>query len=207
MMFSGNFGCTRFDRFNKNLNVLLLFRENVCSILSAYLLFKAPFCPPKPIPPEVCLAPSSYEENMKTLWMRPVHTDVNLIAGNCSFSAHRCLLAAASPAFHRLFLMELVQELTPRSSSESSMVNFYVSFNSFYFVNFQCLSRNSFGDFTFFSSRSALSGKPRLAILMTTPSASYETINLNLQSKFVLDCKRIRGNPNRFFHWSIFCFV
>ena len=59
---------------------------------------------------------------MKSLWMRPVHTDVTLIAGNCSFSAHRCLLAAASPAFHRLFSMELVQELTPRSSSESSMV-------------------------------------------------------------------------------------
>ncbi|XP_024936288.1 rho-related BTB domain-containing protein 1 isoform X2 [Cephus cinctus] len=86
-------------------------------------LLQAPFCPPKPIPPEVSLAPSTYEENMKALWTRPVHTDVTLIAGNCSFPAHRCLLAAASPAFHRLFSMELVQELTPRSSSESSMVS------------------------------------------------------------------------------------
>ncbi|KOC70979.1 Rho-related BTB domain-containing protein 2 [Habropoda laboriosa] len=86
-------------------------------------LLQAPFCPPKPVPPEVCLAVSTYEENMKTLWTKPVHTDVTLIAGNCSFSAHRCLLAAASPAFHRLFSMELVQEQTPRSSSESSMVS------------------------------------------------------------------------------------
>ncbi|XP_017754430.1 PREDICTED: rho-related BTB domain-containing protein 1 isoform X2 [Eufriesea mexicana] len=86
-------------------------------------LLQAPFCPPKPVPPEVCLAPSTYEENMKTLWTKPVHTDVTLIAGNCTFSAHRCLLAAASPAFHRLFSMELVQEQTPRSSSESSMVS------------------------------------------------------------------------------------
>ncbi|XP_076240454.1 rho-related BTB domain containing isoform X1 [Calliopsis andreniformis] len=86
-------------------------------------LLQAPFCPPKPVPPEVCLAGSTYEENMKTLWTKPVHTDVTLIAGNCSFSAHRCLLAAASPAFHRLFTMELVQEQTPRSSSESSMVS------------------------------------------------------------------------------------
>ncbi|XP_029164826.1 rho-related BTB domain-containing protein 1 isoform X3 [Nylanderia fulva] len=85
-------------------------------------LLQAPFCPPKPVPPEVCLAASTYEENMKSLWTRPVHTDVTLIASNCTFLAHRCLLAAASPAFHRLFSMELSHELTPRSSSESSMV-------------------------------------------------------------------------------------
>ncbi|XP_034179954.1 rho-related BTB domain containing isoform X1 [Osmia lignaria lignaria] len=86
-------------------------------------LLQAPFCPPKPVPPEVCLAVSTYEENMRTLWTKPVHTDVTLIAGNCTFSAHRCLLAAASPAFHRLFSTELIQEQTPRSSSESSMVS------------------------------------------------------------------------------------
>ncbi|XP_036149562.1 rho-related BTB domain-containing protein 1 isoform X3 [Monomorium pharaonis] len=85
-------------------------------------LLQAPFCPPKPVPPKVCLAPSTYEENMKSLWTKPVHTDVTLITSNCTFLAHRCLLAAASPAFHRLFSMELAQELTPRSSSESSMV-------------------------------------------------------------------------------------
>ncbi|XP_012260254.1 rho-related BTB domain-containing protein 1 isoform X2 [Athalia rosae] len=86
-------------------------------------LLQAPFCPPKPIPPEVSLAPSTYEENFKALWMKPVHTDVILVAGGTSFPAHRCLLAAASPAFHWLFSIELVQELTPRSSSESSMVS------------------------------------------------------------------------------------
>ncbi|XP_070530237.1 rho-related BTB domain-containing protein 2 isoform X4 [Cardiocondyla obscurior] len=86
-------------------------------------LLQAPFCPPKPVPPKVCLAVSTYEENMKSLWTRPVHTDVTLIASNCTFGVHRCLLAAASPAFYRLFSMELAQELTPRSSSESSMVS------------------------------------------------------------------------------------
>lgn len=100
--------------------------------LIEHIIFQAPFCPPKPVPPEVCLAASTYEENMKTLWTKPVHTDVTLIAGNCTFSAHRCLLAAASPAFHRLFSMELVQEQTPRSSSESSMV-FSVSYYPFIF--------------------------------------------------------------------------
>ncbi|XP_046416352.1 rho-related BTB domain-containing protein 1 isoform X1 [Neodiprion virginianus] len=86
-------------------------------------LLQAPFCPPKPIPPEVTLAPSTYEDNFKALWMKPVHTDVILVTGGTSFPAHRCLLAAASPAFHWLFSIELVQELTPRSSSESSMVS------------------------------------------------------------------------------------
>ncbi|XP_014604016.1 PREDICTED: rho-related BTB domain-containing protein 1 isoform X1 [Polistes canadensis] len=86
-------------------------------------LLQAPFCPPKPVPPEVYLTASTYEENMKTLWTKPVHTDVTLITGNCTFPAHRCLLAAASPAFHRLFSTELAHEHTPRSSSESSMVS------------------------------------------------------------------------------------
>ncbi|XP_014216042.1 rho-related BTB domain-containing protein 1 isoform X2 [Copidosoma floridanum] len=86
-------------------------------------LLQAPFCPPKPMPPEVCLATSTYEENIKSLWTRLDHTDVTIVAGNCSFFAHRCILASASPAFHRLFTMELVQEYTPRSSSESSMVS------------------------------------------------------------------------------------
>ncbi|XP_058802582.1 rho-related BTB domain-containing protein 1 isoform X2 [Phymastichus coffea] len=86
-------------------------------------LLQAPFCPPKPLPPEVTLAPSTYEENIKSLWTRLDKTDVALVAGGQSFNAHRCFLAAASPTFYRLFTMELIQEYTPRSSSESSMVS------------------------------------------------------------------------------------
>lgn len=104
--------------YSKSSHVLFINNDKSCDNFA----WQAPFCPPKPVPPEVCLAASTYEENMKSLWTRPVHTDVTLIAGNCTFLAHRCLLAAASPAFHRLFSMELSHELTPRSSSESSMV-------------------------------------------------------------------------------------
>jgi len=96
--------------------------RSVLVVINLDFVQQAPFCPPKPVPPEMCLAASTYEENMKSLWTRPVHTDVTLIAGNCTFLAHRCLLAAASPTFHRLFSVELAHELTPRSSSESSMV-------------------------------------------------------------------------------------
>lgn len=86
-------------------------------------MFQAPFCPPKPIPPEVNLAPSTYEDNIKSLWASLDHTDVCLVAGNYSYSAHRCFLAAASHAFYELFTMELIHEYTPRSSSDSSMVS------------------------------------------------------------------------------------
>ncbi|KAF7995181.1 hypothetical protein HCN44_004653 [Aphidius gifuensis] len=86
-------------------------------------LMQTPFCPPKPIAPVVCLTPSTYDDNMKSLWTRPVHTDVAFIVGTCTFTAHRCLLSAASPTFQRLFSMELTHELTPRSSSESSMAS------------------------------------------------------------------------------------
>ena len=83
---------------------------------------KAPFCPPKPMPPEIIVSLSTYDENIKQLWSRLDHTDVTLVAGNLSFSAHRCFLAAASPAFLRLFSTDLIQECT-RSSSDSSMVS------------------------------------------------------------------------------------
>jgi len=46
-----------------------------------------------------------------------------LVAGSVGFSAHRFILAAASPAFHRLLMMDLSSELGARSSSESSMVS------------------------------------------------------------------------------------
>ena len=101
-----------------------------------FCFLKAPFCPPKPMPPKITHATSTYEDNIKSLWHSLDHTDVNLVTGNHSYSAHRCFLAAASPAFYRLFTMELVQEYTPRSSSDSSMVNIRFSFKFTYRLKF-----------------------------------------------------------------------
>ncbi|KAL7299662.1 hypothetical protein TKK_0007421 [Trichogramma kaykai] len=91
---------------------------------------QAPFCPPKPRAPELHLAPSSYEDNLAALWQSLEHTDVVLVCtdgsgnNNDAFEAHRCILAAASPAFHRLFTVDVInnqqQVGTPRSSSDSS---------------------------------------------------------------------------------------
>ncbi|XP_014222157.1 rho-related BTB domain-containing protein 1 isoform X1 [Trichogramma pretiosum] len=91
---------------------------------------QAPFCPPEPRAPELQLATSSYEDNIAALWQSLEHTDVVLVCADNNnddaFEAHRCFLAAASPAFHRLFTMDVLnnhqqQQLgTPRSSSDSS---------------------------------------------------------------------------------------
>jgi Rho-related BTB domain-containing protein 1/2 len=60
---------------------------------------------------------------MQALWLQQAYTDVILVAGSVGFSAHRFILAAASPAFQRLLMMDLSSELGARSSSESSMVS------------------------------------------------------------------------------------
>ncbi|XP_049777442.1 rho-related BTB domain-containing protein 1 [Schistocerca cancellata] len=84
-------------------------------------LLQAPFRPPKPLPPELHVTASSYAENMQALWLHQAYTDVVFVAGSIGFSAHRFVLAAASPTFHKLLVAGL--DLGVRSSSESSMVS------------------------------------------------------------------------------------
>lgn len=86
-------------------------------------LLQTPFLPPKPLPPEVLISPSMYQENMTSLWINQMHTDLVLVAGTVGFPVHRFILAASSIAFHRLLTMELTSEMGARSSSESSMVS------------------------------------------------------------------------------------
>ncbi|XP_021938929.1 rho-related BTB domain-containing protein 1-like [Zootermopsis nevadensis] len=86
-------------------------------------LLQAPFRPPMPPNPELHVAASTYTENVQALWLQQAYADVILVAGSVGFSAHRFILAAASPAFHRLLMMDLSNELGARSSSESSMVS------------------------------------------------------------------------------------
>ncbi|XP_063239432.1 rho-related BTB domain-containing protein 2 isoform X2 [Bacillus rossius redtenbacheri] len=86
-------------------------------------LLQAPFLPPKPQPPELHIAGSTYQENLLALWAAQAYTDVILVAGSVGFSAHRFVLAATSPAFHRLLTADLASDMGARSSSESSMVS------------------------------------------------------------------------------------
>lgn len=91
--------------------------------MTRVLVLQAPYCPPKPRVPEVHVASSSYEDSLQWLLHSQAHADVILVAGARGFSAHRFLLAAASPALTRLLCTDLTSELSTRSASESSMVS------------------------------------------------------------------------------------
>ncbi|KAL0277501.1 UNVERIFIED_CONTAM: hypothetical protein PYX00_004753 [Menopon gallinae] len=86
-------------------------------------LLQAPYMPPKPRPPEVYVSESTYEENCLSMWLAQAHTDVILVSGGIGYSAHKFILAAGSPAFQRLLLLDLNCDSMARSSSDSSMTS------------------------------------------------------------------------------------
>ncbi|XP_034254976.1 rho-related BTB domain-containing protein 1 isoform X3 [Thrips palmi] len=86
-------------------------------------LLQAPFKPPKPPVPEIHISPSSYDNHMREMWIQQAHTDVIFVAGSVGFTAHRFMLASASPLLHRILMTDFSNELNTRSSSESSMVS------------------------------------------------------------------------------------
>ncbi|XP_026475203.1 rho-related BTB domain-containing protein 2 isoform X2 [Ctenocephalides felis] len=92
-------------------------------------ILQAPFCPPKPQPPEVTVAASAYTEHMSSMLSSQQHTDMVLVTGSVGFPVHRFVLAASSNAFHRLLTMEF-SDIGARSSSESSMVEESASVSS-----------------------------------------------------------------------------
>ncbi|KAK6621940.1 hypothetical protein RUM44_001747 [Polyplax serrata] len=86
-------------------------------------LLQAPYLPPKPCPPEIFVGSSSYDDNCMSMLKAQAHTDVIFVCGYFRFSAHRFVLAAGSPTFHRLFLVNFGRNLATHSSSDSSMTS------------------------------------------------------------------------------------
>lgn len=86
-------------------------------------LLQAPFKPPKPPVPEIQVLQSNYDSHMREMWIQQAHTDVIFVAGSVGFTAHRFMLASASPLLHRILMTDFSNELNTRSSSESSMVS------------------------------------------------------------------------------------
>lgn len=103
--------------------IFVYFLLSYVQVVTQVLVLQAPYCPPKPRVPEVHVASSSYEDSLQWLLHSQAHADVILVAGARGFSAHRFLLAAASPALTRLLCTDLTSELSTRSASESSMVS------------------------------------------------------------------------------------
>ena len=45
-------------------------------------MLQAPFCPPKPTPPDIFVTPSTFEESMASLLANQWHTDIIFLVGS-----------------------------------------------------------------------------------------------------------------------------
>ncbi|CAH0393986.1 unnamed protein product [Bemisia tabaci] len=87
-------------------------------------ILQAPYCPPKPLLPEIFVQDSVFEDNLVELYKQQAYTDVVFVTGSVGFTAHRFILSAASPSLHRLLLLnDNAGNEVGRSASESSMVS------------------------------------------------------------------------------------
>ncbi|KAL1137900.1 hypothetical protein AAG570_009595 [Ranatra chinensis] len=86
-------------------------------------LLQSPYCPPKPVSRPAQVMASTFDDALRWLFTAQPHTDVIFLAGPVALTAHRFMLAAASPSLQRLLCTDLTGELSTRSASESSMVS------------------------------------------------------------------------------------
>jgi len=84
-------------------------------------LLQAPFCPPKPSPPDLFVTPSTFAENMAALLSSQWHTDTIFLAGSVGFSAHKAILASASDLLYQLLTMHMSDDAGGRCSSDDSL--------------------------------------------------------------------------------------
>ena len=61
-----------------------------------------PFCPPRPKLPEASVLESSYLNDLTRLTSQQKYTDLIFLCGSVGFSAHRFVMAAASPLLRRI---------------------------------------------------------------------------------------------------------
>eukprot|EP00095_Tigriopus_kingsejongensis_P009866 maker-scaffold757_size101632-snap-gene-0.20 protein:Tk09866 transcript:maker-scaffold757_size101632-snap-gene-0.20-mRNA-1 annotation:"hypothetical protein DAPPUDRAFT_225906" len=83
-----------------------------------------PFCPPRPNLPSPELMASGFQADRQVLFDQAVFTDVILVCGSVGFSAHRFILAAASPSLYKILTTDYSQEPpATRCSSETSLMS------------------------------------------------------------------------------------
>ncbi|KAF0312619.1 Rho-related BTB domain-containing protein 2 [Amphibalanus amphitrite] len=84
-------------------------------------MLQAPFCPPKPTPPDIFVTPSTFEESMASLLANQWHTDIIFLVGSVGFSAHKAVLASASDLLFQLLTMPIVDDSCGHCSSNDSL--------------------------------------------------------------------------------------
>lgn len=83
---------------------------------------KAPFRPPKPLPPELTVLPETHQKDMLNMLKNQFYSDLIIVVGSIRFFVHRFAVAAGSQAFNRLLNIDF-SDMGARSSSESSVVS------------------------------------------------------------------------------------
>ena len=83
-----------------------------------------PFCPPRPKLPEATVLESSYLIDLTKMTSQQKYTDLIFLCGSVGFSAHRFIMAAASPLLKRI----LTAGKSHRGSSINHVVKFLVPF-------------------------------------------------------------------------------
>ena len=72
-----------------------------------------PFCPPRPKLPEASVLDSSYLNDLTRLTSQQKYTDLIFLCGSVGFSAHRFVMAAASPLLRRILTTGNVLSVYP----------------------------------------------------------------------------------------------
>ena len=67
-----------------------------------------PFCPPRPKLPEASVLESSYLNDLTRLTSQQKYTDLIFLCGSVGFSAHRFVMAAASPLLRRILTTGII---------------------------------------------------------------------------------------------------
>ena len=86
-----------------------------------------PFCPPRPkLPSEAIVLDSSYLTDLARMARQQNYTDLIFLCGTVGFSAHRFMMASASPLLRRILTADYDLHATSgatRSNSETSLVS------------------------------------------------------------------------------------
>lgn len=90
-------------------------------------ILQEPFCPPRPNLPQVSTLDSSYLLDLARMARQGNYTDLIFLCGSVGFSAHRFMMASASPLLRRILTADYSSAdmvgTTPRSNSETSLVS------------------------------------------------------------------------------------
>lgn len=83
-------------------------------------LLQEPYCPPRPLSPQLKVPESQYEKDMRSLLSRQAYTDVVFVHNAASVHCHKIVMVAASDIFHTLFTYHHYNQMSKAHTSNST---------------------------------------------------------------------------------------